>query len=391
MRRNILQLGSSIDTGGAERVIANLTRYIDRSRFNVWPCHLFSPRGAIGDELVRDGYEVVDVGRNPNGVRRYLSSQLLLQVVRRLRIDVIHTHTHYALADASVCSLATGGKVKVVHTFHYGNYPNLDRRYLMLERVGARLSKRLVAVGIEQEKRVRKALWLRPGKIQVISNGVDSTEPTPDREWFQRLKSTGAVIVGTICTFIEQKGLPDLLQVAAKLRHAGINVVLVVVGDGVLRRQIEEASQSMGLTDRVLFTGWKSRASASMMPLFDVFFQPSRWEAMSMVILEAMAAGKPVVATDVGDNPHVIKHGECGFVVPVNDIAAMTSALTTLATSPDLRARFGSEGRRRHHMNYGVSHMVQQYEQLYQGLGAVGEQTNENQLQPSGRAAGGES
>ena len=79
---NVLLLGSAIDTGGAERVIANLTRYVDRSVFNVTPCHLVRPRGTIGDELVRDGYEVLDVGRSEQGIHRYLSFRSLRRIVR---------------------------------------------------------------------------------------------------------------------------------------------------------------------------------------------------------------------------------------------------------------------------------------------------------------------
>ena len=368
MPRNILQLGSSIDTGGAERVIANLTRHLDRSRFNVWPCHLFSPRGAIGDELVRDGYEVLDIGRIDRDFRRYLSFRLVKQLVRERGIDLIHTHTHYALGDAALAALSSAGGVKVVHTYHYGNYPHLPGRYLFLEGLASRMANRLVAVGTEQEKQIRETYRLRRGRIEVIWNGVDAVQPAPDPAWRERLGRSGAVIVGTICTFIEQKGLPDLLRVAGELTRANTNVVFVVVGDGHLRPSIEGACASMGLSDRVLFTGWKREASASMLPLFDIFFQPSRWEAMSMVVLEAMAAGKAVVATDVGDNRHVVAHGDSGFVVPAGDIDAMSGSIRALVESSSLRTRFGEAGRARHRAHHGVDRMVQGYEQLYEGV-----------------------
>ena len=362
---NVLLLGSAIDTGGAERVIANLTRYVDKSRFTVTPCHLVRPRGAIGDELVRDGYEVLDVGREEKGLQRYLSFRSLRRIVRERRIDVIHSHTHYALTDASLCALAMGKRVRVVHTFHYGNYPHISGRYRLLEGFGSRVADRLVAVGIEQAKLVRSTYWLRPGQLQVVTNGVDTSTVPLDPEWSVRLRESGAVVIGTICTFIEQKGLPDLLKVAMALKAAGVNALFVVVGDGLLRPSIEAQCRASGLADRVLFTGWKQAASGSMLPLFDVFFQPSLWEAMSMVVLEAMAAARPVVATDVGDNRHVIVDGQTGYLAPRGDVAAMVSGLRRLVEAPELRRTMGEAGRRRHADHYTVNSMTQQYEQLY--------------------------
>lgn len=362
---NVMLLGSAIDTGGAERVMANLTRFADRSNFRVLPCHLVRPRGAIGDELVRDGFEVLDVGRSEVGIQRYLSFRSLARLVREYRIDLIHSHTHYALNDASLCSLSTGRRVKVVHTFHYGNYPHIPGRYKLLEGFGSRVAHRLVAVGIEQAKRVRSTFGLRENRVGVVTNGVDVVTPAVDADWQARLVGTGAVVIGTICTCIEQKGLPDLLRVAAALKRRGVRAVFVVVGDGLMRLPVEAQCREMGLEGRVFFTGWKRQASATMLPIFDIFFQPSLWEAMSMVVLEAMAAGKPVVATDVGDNRHVLAGGESGFVVPRGDVAGMADRLADLVGSETLRRRMGEAGVRRHAEHYTVDRMTRKYEEIY--------------------------
>jgi len=362
---NVMLLGSALDTGGAERVIANLTRHLDKSQFNVTACHLVRPRGAIGDELVRDGYDVADVARDDRMIRRYFSFRALCRVAEARRIDVIHSHTHYALIDASLCSLAMWRRIKVVHTFHYGNYPHVPARYRFLEGFGSRVADRLVAVGIEQQKLVRSTYGLSGDRVDVVTNGVDATSAPVDPAWRERLRSSGAVVIGTICTFIEQKGLPDLLKVAVELNRAGANVLFVVVGDGVLRTQIEQQCRALDLSERVLFTGWKQAASSTMLPLFDVFFQPSLWEAMSMVVLEAMAAGKPIVATDVGDNRHVVRDGETGFIAQRSDVPTMVNALRRLVESPELRRTFGESGRRRHAEHYTVDLMTRRYERLY--------------------------
>jgi glycosyltransferase involved in cell wall biosynthesis len=275
------------------------------------------------------------------------------------------------LNDAALCRLALSRQVKVVHTFHFGNYPHIPARYRLLEGIASRAADRLVAVGIEQAKRVRSTFGLPERHVDVIANGVECKAAAVDDEWRVKLSSRQSVVIGTICTLIEQKGLPDLLRVAGALKQGGVNAVFVVVGDGVLRRQVEQQCAALGLSDTVLFSGWKTNASASMLPLFDVFFQPSLWEAMSMVVLEAMAAGKPVVATDVGDNRHAVVDGDTGFILERGDVAGMSGQLRRLIESPELRQAMGAAGRARHAAHYTVDAMARRYERLY--LDVIGE------------------
>jgi glycosyltransferase involved in cell wall biosynthesis len=248
----------------------------------------------------------------------------------------------------------------------------------MLEWAASRVADRLVAVGREQLQAISKAYGLPADRLEVVVNGVETAEQKSDVEWNSRLASGGRVVIGTICTFIEQKGLPDLLRVAAALKARNERALFVVVGDGPLRAEIEHECRQLGLHDYVLFAGWKPEAPATMMPLFDVFFQPSLWEAMSMVVLEAMAAGKPVVVTDVGDNRHVVCHGETGFVVPARDVDAMANALRQLICSVERRGMFGQAGRHRYAANYTAQTMTRRYEVLYrevlEGFGKEGNQ-----------------
>jgi glycosyltransferase involved in cell wall biosynthesis len=357
-------LASALDIGGAERVIANLARCLDRHMFTPTVCHLMDG-GPVGDELIRDGYDVVGVNRSSGRFERYLSSRALRRLVVSRDIDLIHSHTHYALTDACLCSLSMGRRVKVVHTFHFGNYPHVPRRYQLLEGIGARMVDRLVAVGTEQAKRIGATYRLAPDRIDVVTNGVNVGAPSIDPEWCARIRRTHSVVVGTIATFIEQKGLPDLLRVAAEVCQRSADVLFVVVGDGPLRPAIEQQCRQLNLSERVLFTGSKPDAARTMLPLFDIFFQPSLWEAMSVVVLEAMAAALPVVATDVGDNRHVVVHGRTGFIVPRADVAAMAAMLARLVASPELRRTLGGRGQRRYAERYTVSHMTRNYERLY--------------------------
>jgi glycosyltransferase involved in cell wall biosynthesis len=364
--KNILIVTSALEIGGAERVIANLVRNIDPERFSVTICHL-NERGVIGDELLRSGFRVLGIRRHEDPVRRYFTFLGLREVVRDNNIHLLHSHTTYSLADSCMCSMTMRG-IRTVHTFHRGNYPNHNRRYMLMERVFSRACDRLIAVGIEQEKKIRSVFRLKPGSIRTILNGVEDIDLTGDAEWAARLRADGRLVIGSISTLIEQKGITFLLDTAAELKRRGENPLFIVVGEGELRPQLEEKCRRLGLAESVIFTGWVSQAAARMLPLFDVFFQPSQWEAMSMVVLEAMAATKPVVVTDVGDNRHVVEHGKNGFVVPSMNVGEMANALQALMSSAERRQQFGRIGRTRFEEHYTARLMARKYEDVYSEL-----------------------
>lgn len=364
--KNILIVTSSLYVGGAERVIANLAKHLDPERFRVTICHL-KQRGEIGDELQRQGYQVVGVPRQEGSIRRYFSFLDLRKIVRENNIQLLHSHTTYSLTDSSLCRMTMRG-LKTVHTFHFGNYPNYDRKYMIMEKVFSRVTDCLVAVGEEQRDVIRTAYSYKENRIITLLNGVEDIVVTPDLEWETRTRNEKKLIIGTISTHIEQKGITYLLDTAQELRARGLEPLFVVVGDGPLRAGLEERSRKMDLGKNVIFTGWKHMAGSTMLPLFDIFFQPSLWEAMSMVVLEAMAAKKPVVVTDVGDNRHVVAHGKTGFVVPAKDVGQMADALQRLIASRELREEYGGAGRAKYERSYTVRAMAKQYGVLYDKL-----------------------
>jgi glycosyltransferase involved in cell wall biosynthesis len=367
VKTRVMLLTSSLAGGGAERVIATLVQNLDRRRFEVTIAHL-KERGGIGQELAAQGYDVVGIPRTVSRPGRYLSFRALGQVVQERGIQLVHTHTTYALTDAALCRWSFRRRVRLVHTFHFGNYPNLPMRYRLMERVASRTATHLVAVGQEQRKALQALYGIPAGRISTILNGTDCASPAPDPEWAARLNTDARVVIGTTATFIEQKGLDHLLDVAAVLRQQGAPCVFVVTGDGPLRTRLEARRHAMGLDEMVLFAGWKENAGITMTPLYDVLFQPSLWEAMSVVVIEAMGASKPVVATDVGDNRHVVQDGTTGFIVPPRDVAAMAARLSELIGSDRLRAEFGAEGRRAYERGYTAGVMTQAYEDLYDRL-----------------------
>ena len=365
-KRNLLIVTSSLALGGAEIVISNLCRHIDRDRFDVRVCHL-KERGPIGEELAGMGFDVVGVEGNRWTKANYLSFLKLRKLIRRYRVDILHSHNTYSLMDSSLCRMTLPG-VKSVHTFHFGNYPHLTKKYQMAESVFCRVPDHLVAVGREQMKTLLDTFPIPEDRISTIWNGIDRAPRDPDMEIVRRYGMGDRIIIGTIGNLIEQKGYTHLLDVAGilKTRHPG--AVFLIVGDGPLRQGLEEKCRELGLRDTVHFLGAVKNAAARVLPLFDIFFQPSLWEAMSIVVLEAMGEGKPVLATRVGENVHLIEEDLTGMLVDPMDVEGMAAKLGVLITDARRREELGISGRRMFERTCTAEQMARRYEDLYLGI-----------------------
>ena len=360
---NIMLVITEIAGAGAELVVANLCKHLDRDKFNVTVCHLKS-RGERGDELNQLGYDIVGLpGTDPNKPN-YGSALKLRRLVLSKRVDLLHSHNLQPLFDCGLCKLILP-RVKLVHTFHYGNYPHLPLRYLVFEAFCARVANRLVAVGYKQRMRICETYKFKPERIQTIYNGVEPIGALRTREPGWRREPNRPLVVGSMCTFIEQKGLGYLLQVAAEMKRRGHDIQFVVAGEGPLRPQLEEQKRDMGLDDTVEFLGWVPMAASSILPQIDIFLQTSLWEAMSMVILEAMSAAKPIVATDVGENRRIVVPAKAGFIVPPKDVSAIVDGLETLIADRSLRLEIGQNARLSFLNKYTVELMARRHEKMY--------------------------
>lgn len=350
--------------------MACLAKGIDRSRFDVSVCWL-KENGVVGEELTRHGVEVLALPGRIQGQRDRLTSLKLRKLIRQRDIELIHTHDVHGFIDAVACRATMRG-LRHVHTFHFGGYPRRQPRYRLLEQLLWRVPDALVAVGHAQADSIRSLYRIPANRMEVLWNGVD--EPAADVSEVVReaVADAGVPVIGSISTLIEQKGLHHLLDAAARLKAHGAGFRLLLVGGGHLRESLEQQTRNLGLDRHVRFVGWVPEASSRALPACDIFVQSSLWEAMSIVVLEAMASGKPMVITRVGENPHVVGDENVGLTVPPADPEALAAALLRLLQDPELRSRLGQAARTRHAGQFTVRHMVDAHESLYARILNVG-------------------
>jgi len=367
---NLLILVAALGIGGAEVVVQRLVQTLDRRRFNV-TIGCIKGSGPIAMELARQGTDVVVLSKGDTRKNGYLSFIRLLRLVRDKRIHVVHTHTTDSLVDAALCKLFAP-KLKLIHTFHFGNYPHRPWQTLLMERISSRLANRLVAVGEAQRQQLISVYRFRDSAIQRVWNGV-VCKPTRSGDAFRRsIGASGKILIGTTATLTEQKGLFDFLAVARLLVQETDNLRFVIVGDGNLRGPLEAARRDLGLEESVVLAGWIKDASDVALPSFDIFFQPSLWEAMSISLLEAMAAGKATVATRVGETPYIIDDGVDGLLVQPRDVNGMAAVLRRLIDDSELRNRLGRAAANKARQRLTVGEMTRAYEQLYLATAGAG-------------------
>lgn len=366
----LLIVNSTLHIGGAEQVAACLAEGVARECFDVAACYLKEP-GLVADQMVRGGVELLQLPGFGPGRRDYLTSMKLRRLIQSRGVKLIHTHDIHGMIDGSICRLLVPG-LRFVHTYHFGNYPHRWKRHKLIESALWRIPDAIVAVGHAQAASIRECYGIPEDRLRVIWNGVDDPTLRVHRERLSEIAPPDVPVIASVSTLIPQKGLEYLLQAAALLRRTGDKFMLLIAGDGGLRDDLHALASQLGLNDCVRFLGWVPQASDRVLPACDIFVQSSRWEAMSVVVLEAMAAGKPMVVTRVGENPHVVVDGETGLTVPVGDPEALASGLRTLLRDAGMRQRMGQAARRRYEAKLTTRHMIRAYESLYRELAGEG-------------------
>lgn len=359
---------STLGGGGAERVVAHLCRSFDPEQFDVHVVVL-KQLGEQAIELREQGYSVYCLARGDKV--DYFTSLRLMGLVRSIGIDVLHSHDIHGLLDCSIVRRLRP-RVRHVHTFHFGNYPHLPRKYLRLESVCCRLADRLVAVGEAQRQAILRTHGFPVARVQRIWNGVEAVPQRQPDPLDDRLPE-GKLIIGSISTLIEQKGVPYLLEAVRLLRGKRQDFHLLIAGEGPLRDSLEAQVAELSLQDSVTFLGWLDNAARRLLTRIDIFVQSSLWEAMSIVVLESMAAGVPAVVTDVGENAQVLTAGENGLVVPSADSQALADALERLLGDSVLRRGLGQAAHQTYSARFKTDYMARAHETLYLEMFMAGE------------------
>jgi glycosyltransferase involved in cell wall biosynthesis len=383
-KTKVLRVIARVNMGGPALHVAYLTAGLRDRGYDTTLVAGSLARGEDSMEFVADelGVEVErlpGLRRDISPVRDVLAVWRLAQVIRRERPAILHTHTAKAGAVGRMAALVAGNARPpiVVHTFHghvlrgyFG--PLRTFGFRLLERWLARSTTALIAVSPEVRDDL-VALGVAPReKFTVVRLGIELEQRVDDvngRDETRRVLGIGPdrFTVGWIGRMTAVKRTGDVLLAFKRLRDRGVDATLCLVGDGPERDQVERRAHELGIMRSTLFLGYQEDV-APFYAAFDAMILPSGNEGTPVSAIEALAAGRPVVATRVGGVPDVVRDGEDGFLVDRGAVDELAGALARLAEDPALRKRMGEAGRERVLPRYAVERLVDDVDRLYRAL-----------------------
>jgi sugar transferase (PEP-CTERM/EpsH1 system associated) len=376
-----------LGTGGLENGLVNIINRSPTDRYrHVIVC--LTDATNFANRITALGVEVIQLHKKPG--QDWGLYFRLLKTLFSLRPDIVHTRNLASLEMQALTLLLPG--VKRVHGEHGRDIYDLDgtnKKYNFLRKILRPFIHCYIAVSKDLESWLKETINVPDTKLRQIYNGVDSekfhlrqkskTNITPEG-----FLPNASMIVGTVGRIAEVKnqklvveGVRVLIQKRPELKAC---LRLVLVGDGPLYSSLKDYVTEVGLSDLVWMTGERDDV-AELMQLMDVFVLPSLAEGISNTVLEAMATGLPVIATNVGGNPELISEGENGRLVKVGDEQGLAEAIGELVDDPELRADMGKKGIDQVQSIFNWQRAVSEYLGVYDellGISAVAYQANNN-------------
>lgn len=363
----VLQVVGNSVIGGAENHVLTLSRALTAGGHAV---AVVAPRAGPFVDALRGvgarGYLIEMVRPAPADEYELSLPALaaLADLIRRWRPDVVHSHLYPAHLHATLAAALVGAPAAVT-TAH-----------TLVVRPGdsalARVTPGRVIAVSRAAKQLLVASGVPAGRVRVIYNGIEASYFRDEAAAARRLRgefgiAPSAPVIGIIARLSAEKGHQQLLRMAREVLATHPDTRFLIVGTGPVEAELRAAAAAQGLGEAVVFTGARRDVTA-LNHVLDVFALPSREEALPLAVLEAMAAGRPVVASNVGGVPEVVVDGATGYLLDRDDHAGFVGAFRRLLDSADLRADLGRRGRQRVGGRFGVSRMVRETLGYYRAL-----------------------
>jgi glycosyltransferase involved in cell wall biosynthesis len=360
--------GTSV--GGAEKALFDLSTSLDRTRYEVTVASL-KDKGLIAQQLETEGIEVISLGLNEGSKLSGLFSSLFMvfkveRELKRRKADILHTFLFRANFIGRIAARAAGVPVVIssLRTMEE------EKKYqLFLERITSFMVDRYIAVSEKVKEHAISHSKIPPDKIVTIYNGVrlQDTGGASDPEALRRALniSPSDRVLMVIGRLRKEKGHSFLIDAIDEVRKRIPGIKLIIVGEGEEEPRLKAQVRRLSLTETVVFTGLR-RDIPELLTIAELVVLPSLWEGMPNCLLEAMNAGKPVIATAVGGIPEVVLDGYTGILVPPWNSKALTEAMVRVLSQQEVAHKMGARGRKRVEQCFPLEKSIFETEMLYQ-------------------------
>jgi glycosyltransferase involved in cell wall biosynthesis len=357
--------------GGAGRIILRLGQI---GQAQGWQVDILTTDTVLQQAVKQHGLGVITLDVIRRKIRPLWDLAGLVRLwdfLRREHYAIVHTHTSKGGFVGRLAARLAGVPV-IVHTahgfaFHERSQPWARLFYSTLERIASRWCDRIVSVSEFHRRWALELGICRPPKILAIPNGIAALAspgvvPADLREELGVREDE--LLILSMARLAPDKGLEYLIEAAALLLRTERRFRIAIAGDGEARAQLEELAFNLGVSDRVRLLGFREDVS-DLLAACDLVVLPSLREGLSIALLEAMAAGKPIVATSIGSHRELASQAEIAQLVPPADAPALCEAILRLTRNPALMARFGAKAQVLFKSQYTEERMLNTYKQLY--------------------------
>ncbi len=382
-RKKVVYLIGTLKIGGAERQIVETAARLNRECFEPKLYCLF------GDGQLKNYAEDHNVAVTIFNARRHDSSSKkyipfwrsraffsLYSYLKHERPDIVHCYMFKPSIYGGIAAKLAKCPTLITSRRCLGYLKDRKPHYQYVENAINVFTDSVLVNSEALKQDVLRRERISHDKVHVIYNGVDTGKYVPVEKGshvLHKKRASGipetAPVIGMIANLFEYKGYREFISAASKIHQHVPEAYFLCVGEdrGKIQGQLEQLSDNFGIRKHIIFSGLVKNVS-EILPLFDIQVSASHQEGFSNVILEGMAAGKPVVATLVGGNPEAVLHKETGLLVPPRDPAALAHAIIELLGNPEFASTLGSNGRRRVEVHFSIEKTIQQLETFYRGL-----------------------
>lgn len=367
---NVLHIITDFSIGGAEKNLLSILKNHDRNKFNILVAYSFG--GELENEFKKTGvhlYKFQNTKLKFKSLQGFMTVFKLYKFIKKQKIDIVHTHLFVSYIWGGVAAKLAGAKlINSVQDIRDISVGKVYKYLQFLEKLYARFTNRVIVYN-QTTKEIMANRGINSRKIEIISGGVDvfklaSYRKSDLRSIREKYHLYDSQIVGISGGLKPVKNHKLFLKAATEVLKIIPDVKFVITGDGSEKEKLKILSLKLGLHDKIVFTGFVDDLY-SVMATFDIFVLTSFSEGQPVIILEAMALGKPVIATAVGGVPELIKNGETGILVPSDDVRSLSASIIDLLQNEYKRKKIALAGQKMVEDNYNIKRMVKQIENLY--------------------------
>ena len=368
MKIKVAFINYSLDIGGIETLILEIGKRLNRDIFDP-SVFIFRKDGKLRSEFAKWNIPVIEIRKN-GGFDWFLPLRLS-RALKQHSVDIVHTHNPANWLYGGIAARLAG--FPLVHTEHttcdYHNYH--VRRWKLIERILARFTDVISAVSESVKDYMVNIVHISPSKLKVVHNAVNLEDFNIqiDRALLKRqlkLKKKD-IVIGNIARFYENKDQQTLLRALKIVLDDYKNVFLLLAGDGPLKEKMQDLAKDLKINKQVQFLG-NRRDIPNLLKIMDIFVLSSKREGLPIVLLEAMASGVPVVATNVDGNGELVTHNETGMLVLPNNPKALAEVIIQLLKDKARMKKIGINGKNRVEKEFTFATMVRTYEDIYKSL-----------------------